>query len=135
MLKSKSCLFESVSECKSVSRIYTQKYFHHIKGANKSKFSLTIFFGTSLSWEDLEISRLNISSKVMLQNPNTGLFFNFPSIAKLPGQFWCFRIAFRVGLLTISTRDSRPEVFLKKVFFGNYAANLQENTIAEVWFW
>ena len=30
-------------------------------------------------------------------------------------------------------RSSHPEVFMKKVFW-KYAANLQENTYAEVWF-
>ena len=36
-------------------------------------------------------------------------------------------------LSIISYRSSRPEVFLKNVFW-KYAANLQENTHAEVWF-
>ena len=69
-----------------------------------SEFSLIIFVGIPVPWDDLVVSILPISFKtsylVTLENVNIELFLYLPSTVKTLGWFRYFMIALKVGSLT-----------------------------------
>ena len=80
----------------------------HIKNAKISEFSLIIFIGIPVPWDDLVVSILPISFKtfylVTLENVNIELFLYLPSTFKTPGWFRYFMIALKEGSWTSFVR-------------------------------
>ena len=97
-----------------------------MKDANMSELPLITFRRISLSWEDLEVSRLhisfNISSKVIRQKVNIEMIFNCTSSAKKLGRFLFSRITFKVTplfffstLFLIRNTNIFPSLFFSPV--------------------